>query len=118
MKLIQKRLCMTRDIGVQDNLFGGNLLSFLDECGAILASEEMKSKSVVTAHMDEVNFKKPIKVHDTIYISGKVINRGETSLTIYLEVETFNPSTEERVLVCSTKMVFVHVGPDGHSLLW
>jgi len=81
----------------------------MDECGAIMAAEEMKSKSVVTAHMDEVNFKKPVKVHDILFISGEVMHYGETSLTIYLQAETFNPENDERSLVCSTKMVFVHI---------
>jgi acyl-CoA thioesterase YciA len=75
----------------------------------------MHSKTHVTAHIDELNFKKPIKVHDIVYISGEVIEYGNSSLKLYLEVKTFNPETQEELLVCTTKMVFVHIGKDGHS---
>ena len=33
-QLIQKKVCMTKDIGVNNNLFGGYLLQWIDEAAA------------------------------------------------------------------------------------
>ena len=112
-ELIQKRMCMTKDIGVQDNLFGGVMLAWLDECGAVYASEKIGSKSVVTAHIDQLNFKFPVKSHDIVHIYGTVIRQGETSLTVELKAEKHDPYSREQKLVCSTKMVFVHIDEHG-----
>lgn len=118
-ELIQKRMCMTKDIGVQDNLFGGVMLSWLDECGAVFASEKIGSKNVVTAHIDQLNFKLPVKAHDTVHIYGSIEKAGETSLTIALKAEKTDPSNmQEPQIVCSTKMVFVHIGEDGKPTSW
>ena len=38
MKLISSHVCMTKDVGFHGNLFGGLMLSWLDEAGATLAA--------------------------------------------------------------------------------
>ena len=34
MKLITKKICMTKDIGIHGNVFGGILMSWIDEAAA------------------------------------------------------------------------------------
>ena len=77
MELISTKLCKTGDIGVNDNLFGGILLSWLDEAGGIFASNVSCSSNMITLKMDEVLFTQPVKVKEQIRIYGKVdrINR-------------------------------------------
>jgi acyl-CoA thioesterase YciA len=72
MKLISTKICKTSDIGVNDNLFGGTMLAWLDEAGGIMASSVCCSSNLVTLKIEEVLFKEPVKVKQQIRIYGKV----------------------------------------------
>jgi acyl-CoA thioesterase YciA len=113
MKLISTKLCKTSDIGVNENLFGGIMLSWLDEAGGILASNIACSSNMITLKMDEVLFKHPVKVKEQIRIYGEVDKMGRTSVSLYLEARRVNLRTQTEEVVCSTKMVFVRVDKDG-----
>lgn len=115
MNNITTKVCKTSDIGVNDNLFGGVMLSWLDESGAILACNTAQSRRMVTVMMDKVIFKEPVKVGDQIRIYGDILKIGNTSITISLEARRYEFNTNTETIVCSTEMVFVHIGEDGHS---
>ena len=66
MRLISTKICKTSDIGVNNYLFGGRMLSWLDESGATMAAEEACSQNVVTLKMDQVLFKKPLSINPEI----------------------------------------------------
>ena len=114
MQLIATQICKTSDIGVNNNLFGGRLLSWLDEAGATLASFKACSPNMITLKMEEVLFKKPVKVNDHIRIYGHVASVGKTSLSLFVEARRFNFETRKEESVCSTKMVFVNIDDQGH----
>ena len=113
MKLISTKLCKTSDIGVNENLFGGIMLAWLDEAGGILASTSACSSNMITLKMDEVLFKHPVKVKEQIRIYGEVERTGKTSVQLYLEARRANLKDETEEVVCSTKMVFVRVDKNG-----
>jgi acyl-CoA thioesterase YciA len=113
MKLISTNICKTSDIGVNDNLFGGTMLSWLDEAGGIMASCVCSSNNVITLKMEEVLFKKPVKVKDHVRIYGKVNHIGNTSLKLSLEARTVNLIGNSEDLVCSTCVVYVNVDDQG-----
>ncbi len=113
MELISTKICKTGDIGVNENLFGGIMLSWLDEAGGILAANACRDHNVITLKMDEVLFKHPVKVKEQIRIYGKVEKIGKTSVQLYLEARRVNFKTETEEVVCSTKMVFVRIDKNG-----
>ena len=113
MKLISIKICKTGDIGVNENLFGGTMLSWLDEAGGILAANVCCDHNVITLKMDEVLFKLPVKVKEQIRIYGKVDRLGKTSVSLYLEARRANLRKESEEVVCSTKMVFVRIDEKG-----
>lgn len=113
MKLISTNICKTSDIGVNDNLFGGTMLSWLDVAGGIMASCACKSNNVTTLKMEEVLFKKPVRVKDQVRVYGRVNHIGNTSLKLSLEARTVNIAKNIEELVCSTCVVYVHVDDDG-----
>jgi len=114
MRLISTKICKTSDIGVNGNLFGGVMLAWLDEAGGILASELSCSPNMVTLKMDEVIFKKPVKVSNHIRIYGKPVGVGSSTVSLYLEARRFCFETFEEILVCSTKMIYVKVDENGN----
>jgi len=135
MELISTKVCKTSDIGVNENLFGGRMLSWLDESGAIMACDKANTRNIVTLKIEEVLFKLPVKVNDHIRIYGEVVKVGNSSITLKLEArrksffdsELYNTDInyindfqdedlEKEIIVCSTNVIFVQVDYNGHSL--
>jgi len=113
MELITTKICMTKDIGANGNLFGGSMLALLDESGAAFASQVIHNPRVVTVKMSEVIFKKPVKVGNLIKIYGGVKEMGTTSVTINLEARSFNVYTKIEQVVCDTEIKFVRIDEEG-----
>lgn len=113
MELISTKICKTSDIGVNENLFGGIMLAWLDEAGGIMAANVCRNENVITLKMDEVLFKLPVKVKEQIRIYGAVERIGRTSVSLFLEARRANLKEEKEEVVCSTKMVFVRINEDG-----
>jgi len=113
MELITTKICMTLDIGVNNSLFGGNMLSFLDEAAAAYACQLCDTPRMVTKKIEEVVFQNPVKVGNILKIYGEVDTIGNTSITLKLEARKHNVYTGQQKLVCSTKMVFVRIDDEG-----
>lgn len=114
MQLISTKICKTSDIGINNNLFGGTMLSWLDEAGGTMASAVCCTPQVITLKIDEVLFKEPVKVNEHIRVYGQVLKMGTTSIHLYLEARRFNFSRHREELVVSTKAIFVHIDDQGN----
>lgn len=113
MELITSSICKTQDIGVHGNMFGGRLLSLLDEAAAIFCSRIADTSRVVTVKIEEVVFKEPIKVGEIMLIYAELTEIGNTSLTVRLEVRIHDPENGSHFVSCSTRMVFVKIDYRG-----
>lgn len=113
MDLITSTICKAPDIGVHGNMFGGRLLSLLDESGAIFCSKIVDTGRVVTLKIEEVIFKEPIKIGELLMISGELLEIGNTSITIKLEVKIHDPENGNEFVACTTRMVFVKIDSRG-----
>ena len=116
MELITTKICMTKDIGVHGNLFGGKMLAWLDEAGAAFACQIADSTRMVTKRISEVNFEKPVKTGRIVKIYGSVIGIRNTSVSVALEARSHNPYSGNQKIVCQTQMIFVQIDDDGESL--
>lgn len=113
MHLITQKLCMGKDLGIHGNLFGGNMLAWLDEAAASYAAEICHSPNMVTLKIEEVLFKKPVKIGFQIRIYAEVVTVGNTSITLKVEARKYNVYSAEEQLVCFTKMTFVRIDEAG-----
>ena len=116
MEKLGIKLCMTKDIGVHGNLFGGIMLSWLDETAATWACSVCQNPNMVTVKIDETNFERPVKVGNQVIIYGEVKKMGRSSLTVYVEGRTSNYYTGEEQLVCSTLFIFVRIDESGSAI--
>lgn len=110
MKFYSRRFVKPNDLNVSDSLFGGQLLSWIDEEAAIYATCQMQHDRVVTKYMSEIDFMQPAKVGDILEFGLQVVDAGRTSLTIGCEVR--NKKTREFVITID-RIVFVAVGDEG-----
>lgn len=113
MTHLSTKMCMTRDIGVHGNLFGGYLISWLDEVAATWACTLCRNPNMVTVKIDEMIFERPVKVGNQVSIYGKIKEIGNSSITLYVEARTKNFYSGEEELVCSTIFIFVRIGESG-----
>ena len=116
MKLIATHICLAKDLGVHNNLFGGVMLAWLDEAGAALAAQIINTPRVVTVMLDRVEFHRPVKTGNLIKIYGEVKEFGTTSITLHLEAKKESPYTAQKKTVCSTNIKFVRIDSDGEPV--
>lgn len=114
MKLINKKICMGKDIGIHGNMFGGILMAWIDEAAAAFATEYCCTPNMVTLRVGELIFKKPIKSGNHIRIYGDVTHMGKTSITLNIEVRKYNLYSGEDTVVCVTSITFVRIDDDGN----
>jgi len=93
-------------------IFGGRVLELMDLTAA-LAAMRFAKEDAVTASIDAVDFKKPIKVGDIMELKAKVINTGRTSMVVRVEVYRVGKFHSRRDSTCVGYLVFVAVGANG-----
>lgn len=113
MELVTTYICKTSNLGVHNNLFGGHMLSLLDEAAAAYSCQICDTPRMITKKIEEVVFERPVKVGNLIKIYAEVDKIGTTSITLKLEARKHNVYTGDQQLVCSTKMVFVRIDDEG-----
>jgi len=105
---------MTKDLGVHENLFGGFLMSWMDEAAACYACLECETPNMVTLKVSEIIFKQPIKVGDIVNITCDTVKIGTSSITIKTEIKRYTKK-DAGTLVAEAELVFVRIDGDGES---
>ena len=106
MQLLGTKVCKKHDLGVHNNLFGGTMLSWIDESAVAFVNEVCHCPTMVTLKMEEVLFKSPVKENNLIKIYGQIDRIGGKSITISVEARKFNVYSQEEDVVCSTSVMF------------
>ena len=71
-------MMMPRDTNAHGTIFGGVILSYLDQAGAIEARRHCGDR-VVTVAMNSVEFKQPVFVGDVLSFYAETVQIGRTS---------------------------------------
>src|SRR6516162_8042505 len=106
---------MPRDTSPHGTIFGGVILSYLDQAGAIGARREVVSRGgsppfVVTVAINRVEFRKPVQVGDVVRFLTRVVRMGRTSITMYVSVEA--ERGKEVLQVTEAEVVYVAIDPN------
>lgn len=106
-------LMMPRDTNAHGTIFGGVILSYIDQAGAIEARRQ-GCQLMVTVSMDKVVFHAPVLVGDLVSFWTETVRIGNTSITTKVVVEALRVGTSsERVVVTEANVVYVNLGTDG-----
>ena len=102
-------LMMPRDTNPAGTIFGGVILSYLDQAG----SEEALchgARRVVTVAMNEVVFHEPVFVGDLVSLYTALLKIGRTSITVRVTVVAARRwNREEEVQVTEAERTYVQV---------
>ncbi len=107
---------MPRDTNADGTIFGGVILSLIDQAAYIEAMRQAYH-GYVTVAFKEVEFHRPVYVGDVLSLYSQTRRIGRTSLTIYVRVCARRRKTPERVVeVTEGEVVFVSVDDDGKPI--
>src|SRR5574343_1607332 len=84
-RTIMNELVLPNDTNTLNNLMGGRLLHLMDIAAAITAQKHC-NRIVVTASVDNVSFKEPIKLGDVVTIKANITRSFNSSMEIRLDV--------------------------------
>ncbi|MCB9640666.1 MAG: acyl-CoA thioesterase [Myxococcales bacterium] len=111
-RLVNRHLVMSRDLNAFGNLFGGVMLSWLDESSALYVIEAIGYDNVVTVSMDNIVFVTPVHLGDSVQIYCRTQDLGRSSILVETKACVFNMRTGEQqeVITCQIKFVCLHKG--------
>ena len=99
-------LMFPNDANPLGSVMGGRVMHFIDVAAAIAASRHA-GRPCVTASVDHIDFRAPVKVGDLLVLKASVNYTGRTSMEIGVRVEVENRSTGERRHTSSAYLTFV-----------
>ena len=94
------------DVNDHNTLFGGKLMSYIDDIASIAASKHCR-RSVVTASTDSVDFLHPIRTTDYVSLESFVTWTGRTSMEVFVKVIAEDLRTGERKIAATSFLTFV-----------
>jgi acyl-CoA thioesterase YciA len=111
-ELTVRTIAMPADTNANGDIFGGWVLSQMDQAGGIAGVERARGR-VVTIAVDAMTFIRPVKVGDVLCVYTEVESVGRTSMKIHIEAwaRRFQTHTREKV----TDATFTFVAIDGEG---
>jgi acyl-CoA thioesterase YciA len=107
---------MPRDTNPLGTIFGGLILSYIDQAGAIEARRH-SDKKMVTVAMHEVKFIAPVFVGDLVSFYTETLKIGRTSITILVTVDAWRGAApHETIRVTQAEVVYVAIDQPGQSV--
>jgi acyl-CoA hydrolase len=108
-------LVLPNDTNTLGNLMGGRLLHWMDIVSAIAASRHC-NRVVVTASVDFVDFKSPIKLAEIVILEAKVTRVFNTSMEVRIEVWAEDMQANVRRYCNTAYYTFVAVDQTGRPI--
>ncbi len=106
---------MPRDTNAANTIFGGVLLSYIDQAGFAEARRQAKHRYVTVA-MREVKFHEPVFVGDVVSFHCRTHKIGRTSLTVCVDVHAERFEGGQIVKVTEAEVVFVATDDEGNPI--
>lgn len=103
------------DVNSHNTLFGGRLMSHIDDIASISASKLCRV-TAVTASTDSVDFLLPIRTTDSVSLEAFVSWTGTRSMEVFVKVIREDLRTGERKIAATSFLTFVGIGDDNKPI--
>jgi acyl-CoA thioesterase YciA len=102
-------MMMPKDVNARGTIFGGVILSQIDQAGAVEALRQGADRPV-TILMKEVHFHHPVHVGDIVSYYAETLHIGRTSISVKVTVEAERRHPHpQRDIVTTAEVIFVNV---------
>jgi acyl-CoA thioesterase YciA len=111
-------IMMPKDTNARGTIFGGVILSYIDQAAAVAAYKH-SNKNFVTKAMNAVAFVAPVHLGDVVSFYTSILRFGTTSLTVKVDVEaerTLPEGQKRLVKVTEAEVVCVAVNSQGRPI--
>ena len=106
---------MPRDTNQYGTIFGGVILSYIDQAGFVEARRHGVHRWV-TASIERVDFRAPVHLGDTVNFYATTVRQGTTSVSVQIEVEAERYTTGQSIPVTTATLTMVAVDAAGKSI--
>jgi acyl-CoA thioesterase YciA len=103
---------MPADTNANGDIFGGWVLSRMDQAGGIAGVERARGR-VVTIAVEAMTFIRPVRVGDVLEVYTEVESIGRTSMKIHVEAWARRFQTYVHEKVTDANFTFVAIDEDG-----
>ena len=107
-----RALMMPADTNHQGTVFGGVVLSRIDQAGYLEARRHGRHRWV-TVSLNQVQFVAPVYTGDVVTFLTRTIRTGRTSVTVEVRVEAERHEGGDNVLVTEAQLTLVSVDDNG-----
>jgi acyl-CoA thioesterase YciA len=104
---------MPKDTNAHGTIFGGVILSYIDQAAAVEAKRN-GGGFIVTVAMREVVFHGPVNVGDLVSFYTRLVRIGKTSITVAVEVRAQSQDADRRVT--EAEVTFVNLDENRKPL--
>ncbi len=118
--LISREMVLDQDIGLNATLFGGDMMARMDKVAGIAASLLSRNRRFLTLKVSELVFHSPVRAGEIIEFFAALARQGNSSLTLQITVQVYEPVSDLRRDVTSGAFVMVAVDGDlrPEPILW
>ncbi len=111
-QLTVRTIAMPADTNANGDIFGGWVMSQMDQAGGIAGVERAQGR-VVTVKVDSMTFIAPMKVGDVLEVYTEVESIGRSSMKIHVEAFAQRFQTTRRDKVTDATFTFVAIDDSG-----
>jgi acyl-CoA thioesterase YciA len=111
-ELTVRTIAMPADTNANGDIFGGWVMSQMDQAGGIAGVERARGR-VVTVKVDGMTFIRPVHVGDVLCVYTEIESIGRTSMKIHIEAWARRFRTGTRDKVTDATFTFVAIDDEG-----
>ena len=111
-ELTVRLIAMPGDTNANGDIFGGWVLSQMDQAGGIAAVERAQGR-VVTVAIDAMTFIRPVRVGDVLCVYTAIDKVGRTSMKLHIEAWAQRFRSHRREKVTDATFTFVAIDDSG-----
>lgn len=108
-------LVLPNDTNTLNNLMGGRLMHWMDIVSAI-AAQKHSNRIVVTASVDNISFKHPIRLGNVVTLKARVTRAFSSSMEVRIDVEAEDIPSQQKTESNSAYFTFVAVDQMGRPI--
>lgn len=104
--MVMVQQVLPNDTNPLGNLLGGTLMHWMDICAGLAAARHA-NEAVVTAAVDHIDFRHPVRMGEMVTLTAVLTKVGRTSMNVRVEVVAENLKTGNTVTANRADFVFV-----------
>lgn len=105
-RIIRSSRVFPNDVNNHETLFGGKLMSDVDQVASITAARHSR-RECVTASTDSVDFLQPIRKTDYVFFESYVTWTGRSSMEVFVKIIAEDLKSGESKIAATAMLTFV-----------